>query len=136
MSAPPDALMKLMAGGGGGATQAPNPAAAAPGNAAPAGGPMTTPQPKEGLVQAAMIDVSMAMNMLEKSLPAFGSTSDQGAAVLSALKSLSGTFGKERAKADQFGNAELMQLMAQAPAQKAMGAMPPGQPAIPAGAPA
>lgn len=142
MSVPPD-LMKLIASGGGtGTSPGPNPmAAAAPGNAAPAGGPMTTPQPKEGLSQAAMVNISMTFKLLEQSLQVFGSQSEQGKAVLSALKTLTGAFGEDRSKAESLIPAELMQLVQSIPgmgggnpAQKTMGAMPQTQPAIPQGA--
>lgn len=140
MSVPPE-LMKLMAGGTGGA-----PGAAAPeslqapgGNQAPAGGPMTTPQPKEGLAQAAMVNVSMVLQLLESSLPAFGSATPEGKAILNALKTLTNQFGKARPEADKMIPAELMQLvqgMKGGPAQQAMAGVPATQPAIPPGAPA
>lgn len=143
MSAPPEELVKLMAQGGAGGGGKPQQSAemlnAPGGNQAPGGGPMSTPQPKEGLAQAAMIQVSMALQLLERSLPAFGSATDQGKAVLNALKTLTNTFGKQRAESDKMIPAELLQMvqgMKGGPAAQAMGAMPPGQPAIPQGAPA
>ncbi len=139
MSLPPEALMKLMAGGGGAsAAPGPNPGtAAAPGNEPPGGGPMATPAPKEGEAQQAMVNVSMVFQLLEKSLPAFGSQSDEGKAVLNALKTLNGVFGKERPKADELIPAQLQQLMQQipgagggSPVDKAMGGIPPQQSAM------
>ena len=143
MSAPPDELMKLLAGGGGqNAAPGPNPMSAAAeggGNMPPPGGPMSTPQPKEGVTQAAMVNISMSMQLLEQALPAFGSQSEEGKAILNSLKSLSNKFGKERQNADKLIPAELMQLVQQipgmgggSPAAKAMGGMPASQPAMPA----
>lgn len=140
MSVPPE-LMKLMAGGAGGASGGGSPdALQAPGGTqAPAGGPMSTPQPKEGLAQAAMVNVSMVLQLLESSLPAFGSATPEGKAILNALKTLTNQFGKNRPEADKMIPAELMQLvqgMKGGAAQQSMAAVPPTQPAIPPGAPA
>ena len=139
MSAPPQELMKLIAGGAGqhAAPGADPMSAAAGGNAAPSGGAMTTPQPKEGVTQAAMISVAVALQQLETALPGFGSATPEGKAILGALKTLTAQFGKDREKAAPLMSAELMQLMQSSPAggggnpaAKAMGAMPPGQPAM------
>lgn len=137
MSVPPE-LMKMMAGG-------PKPGAApagAPGaNQPPAGGPMSTPQPKEGLDQAAMINMSIAIKMLEQVQGKFGSLTSKGQAAHKALGILIKEFGQEAQKADSLIPAELQQLMQTVPgagggppAAKAMGAMPPGAPAVPAAA--
>ncbi len=102
---------------------------------------MTTPQPKEGLHQAAMVNVSMVFQLLEQSLGVFGSQSEEGKSILSALKTLTTAFGKDRQKSDSLIPAELMQLIQSIPgagggqpAAKAMGGMPPTQPAVPQGA--
>lgn len=143
MSIPPEALMKLMAGGGGTDSAAgPNPmSAAAPSNEAPGGGPMSTPGPKEGEIQKARVNISMVFQLLEQSLPAFGSQSEEGKSVLQALSTLTKKFGKDRQKADQLIPAELMQLVQSVPgmgggtpAAQAMGGMPATQPAMPVGA--
>lgn len=134
MSVPQDSLIKLLAGGGGtNAAPGANPmSAAAPGNQPPAGGPMATPQPKEGVTQAGLVQVSLALNALEQALPAFGSATEEGKAVLSALKTLSGKFGRQRQESDKLVPAELMQLVQGAgPAAKSLGGLPPTQPAMP-----
>lgn len=137
MAQPPQELMALMAGGGGeAAAPGPNPmAAAAPGNMPPSPGAVTTPQPQEGETQAAMVNVSMVFQLLEQSLPAFGSQSEEGKAILSALKTLTNKFGDNRQKSDQLVPAELMQLLQSIPgagggnpAQKALAGAPPQQP--------
>ena len=139
MSVPPE-MMQLLSGGGG---KFPAPGAgtmdqAAPGNMPPAGGPMSTPQPKEGLTQAAMVNISMVMQLLEQSLGAFGSHTPEGEAVLNALKTLTKKFGASQQKSNQLIPAELMQLMQAipgagggSPAAKTMGAMPSGAPSMP-----
>lgn len=145
MSVPPE-LMKLIAGGGGkgGAPQA-NPAAggqAQPGAAAGAT-PMSTPQPAQGDKRSAMVNVSIAMNLLEQTLPALGSESEEGRTVLTCLQTLSKKFGHQQAKSNELVPAELMQLMSSmpqaggmTPEAKAMGQQPipmPGQ--MPGGMP-
>ena len=129
-----DQLTALMSGGGGGG----NPMAGAGAQPSPGGGPMTTPQPKEGLAQAAMVNVAMSLKLLEQSISAFGSTSDEGKAILKAMTALTKTFGAEKPKSDSLIPAELMQMMQAipgagggSPAAKAMGAQPAGQPALP-----
>lgn len=99
----PQQLMQLMQQGG---QQA---------GGAPVTAPMTSPQQNEGQQQAAMVDISMAMDLLEKSLPLFGSETDQGRSLLSALTGLSKTFGEQRDKGRQLVPAEIMQLMQSLP---------------------
>lgn len=126
--------MKVIAGGagktGGSLEDAPP---AAPGAGAPVGSPMTTPQPNEGMQQAAAIDVSMALDLLERSLPPFGSDSKEGKALFSALDSLSKVFGDRREKAKTLVPAELMQLMSSLP--QAGGATPEMKALMGGGAP-
>lgn len=133
---PDEALMKLMAGGAG-KTGAPGAAPPPPGGptGAPVGAPMTTPQPNEGEQQAAMVDISMAMDLLEKSLSSFGSETPAGQSIHKALGIISKEFGEKREKAKPLVPAELMQLMGSlpqaggsTPEMKAMqgGGMPPG----------
>lgn len=133
MSVTPEALTQLLAGGGGVAAQpGPSPAtAAAPGNEPPAGGPMMAPAPKEGDTAAAMVKISTVFQLLEQALPAFGAQSDQGKAIVDVLKKLSGSFGEQRAGADQLIPAQLMELMQSvvgagggSPAAQAMGGAP------------
>src|SRR5580700_7067561 len=106
----PQDLIKLIAGGGG-QKAAPMPNAAPPGGpppgGAPVGAPMTSPQQNAGVQKAAMVDISMAMDLLEKSLPPFGSESEEGKSLLSALSGLSKTFGEKRDKAKPLVPAEL-----------------------------
>src|SRR5262249_31581152 len=133
MSVPSDQLVELMAGGGGAsAAPGPNPmAAAAGGNQPPAGGPMTTPQPKDGLIQAAMGNITLTFKMLEQALTAFGAQTEEGKAILSALKTLTSKFGEDRSKSDQLIPAELQQLVQSAGGGPVAQAMPPAGGATP-----
>lgn len=105
-------LLKVIAGGAGPKTGAvatpPDPGQGAGG---PSGAPMTTPQPAEGEQMSAMIQISMAMKMIEKSLPAFGAESSEGKAIMDAMKKLSGAFGAQDDKAQELVPAELRMLM-------------------------
>jgi hypothetical protein len=72
---------------------------------------MTTPQPANGEKQSAMVNLSIAMDLMEQSLPALGSESEEGRAVLSVLSTLSRKFGGARNKSKDLIPAELQQLM-------------------------
>jgi hypothetical protein len=103
---------------------------------------MSTPQPAQGEKQSAMVNVSLAMDLLEQTLAAFGSESDEGRAVLACLSGLSKMFGQQKPKAEGLVPAELMQLFQSlpqaggaSPVAKAMGAAggtapTPGSPQI------
>lgn len=146
MSMPSEELMKLVAGGSG--TNGAPPPAAAPGgpatgmpSAAPVSAPMSTPEPKEGDKKNAMINVSLAMDLLEQTLPALGSESEEGQSVVNVLRTLGTKFGHTRSKSQELVPAELMQLMqnlpqagGMSPEMKAMQGMH-GQHPAPGGAP-
>ena len=123
---------KLLSVVGGGAPQG-----------APAGGPastgpvsqgMTTPQPNEGAQAQASVNVTMALDLLEKALPAFGAESEHGAAILKALSTLSKPFGAKRQQSQGLVAPELRAMMEQlgmkSPEQQALagGGGQPGQP--------
>jgi hypothetical protein len=141
--------MQLIAGGAGkgGGMPAP-PAGGQPGGGPAGAAPMSTPQPAQGDKQSAMVNVSLAMDLLEQTLPSLGSESEEGRTVLNALSSLSKKFGHSRPKSQELVPAELMQLMQSLPQaggmsteQKAMGqqpiqmpgGMPGGMPGAPGG---
>ena len=144
MSVPPE-LMKVIAGGAGKSGGAAPPAQGTP-PGTPNGAPMTTPQPAEGEQQAAMIGVSLAMDLLEKALPPFGAESKEGQALMAAMSGLTKQLGEKRDSAKPLIPAELKVLMQQAgmksPEMQAMGAggapgagAPPGGGMPPGGAP-
>lgn len=87
MSVPPEMMAQLRQG------QA-SPSGAPPGVEKP--GPsseMPQPQEKEGIKEAARVNIHIAMNMLEQALPAFGSETKEGKNVLKALNGLAKDFG-------------------------------------------
>ena len=91
-----------------------------------------------GTREAALINVGMAMDLIEQSLPAIGSESEEGQKLVGALRSLSGVLGGRRQKVGELQNAEILQLLQQLP--QAGGATPEmkamaGMPAVPGMAP-
>lgn len=99
---------------------------------------MSTPEPKMGTREGAMINLSMAMDLIEQALPAFGSESPEGVKALGVLRALSGMMGGRKQKAQELGSAEIMQMLQSLP--QAGGATPEGKamaaaPAIPGMAP-
>lgn len=148
MSVPSDKLMEMIRGQRG----APSPAAGPmPGSelgmdsgsmsdagTPPMSAPMSTPEPKMGNKEGAMINLSMAMDLIEQALPAFGSESPEGMKALQVLRSLSSMLGGKKEKTKELQNAEIMQMLQNLP--QAGGATPEGKamaeaPAIPGMAP-
>ena len=91
MGMPQDQLMSLIQSQRDSATPGglpPTPEAAGPGDAGapPMSAPMSTPEPKMGNREAAMINVSMALDLLEQSLPALGSETPEGKSILQVLR--------------------------------------------------
>lgn len=147
-------IMALMQGAGaGGAT----PGGIAVGEAPPGGpppmpSPMSTPEPQAGVREAALVNISMALDLIEQALPALGSESMEGKKALSALANLTSVLGPKKQRAGELQNAEILQLLQNLPqagggtpgsrsiasAPPNLGLMnPPGAPpAPPAGAPA
>jgi hypothetical protein len=87
---------------------------------------MSSPQENSGEKQGAMLQVQQAMDLLEQSLPAFGSESDEGKVILGALSAIGKKFGgAERARSKELMPAELMNLLSSLP-QGPGGMKPPG----------
>jgi hypothetical protein len=144
MSVPSEKLMEMIKGQRGAPSAAPAPAA--PDDSAqsdvetpPMSAPMSTPEPKMGSREGAMINISMAMDLIEQALPALGSESPEGAKALAVLRQMSGILGGKKEKTKELQNAEIMQMLQNLP--QAGGATPEGKamaaaPAIPGMAPA
>jgi hypothetical protein len=136
MSVPSDQLMQLVNGGMKGSPPAPVSApgleAAQPQGSAPVSAPMSTPEPKQGEKQNAMINISLAQDLLEQTLPAIGSETEEGAVILDVLSKLSKKFGAAARKSKELVPAELMQMMQNLPQ---MGGMSPEMKALQAGGP-
>lgn len=98
----------------------------------PTSTPMSTPQPNEGLKQAARVQVQIARRQLEQALPALGSDTDEGKAVLETLSKLARVFGKTEDKDRELIPAEIASLVSGAGMDKAPApgaAQPQGAPA-------
>ena len=135
-SIPPE-LMALLKGGQSSGGPAPVPGQPPGGQPPPVSSPMSTPQENAGEKENAMVQVQMAMDLLEQSLPAFGSESEEGATVLQVLSGLNKKFGSKREKGRELIPSEIMNLISTLP-QGPMGAkpgagggMPPGMPKPP-----
>ena len=81
--------------------------------APPAGSPNLTDQPAKGETEQAKANVQMAINILEQSLAPLGSGSEESAAVLKALTTLSKLFAGK--KSADLVPAELTQLLSGQP---------------------
>ena len=88
----------------------------------PMASPMSTPEPKMGSKAAANINIQMAMDLLEQSLPALGSESEEGQQIMKSLASLHKMFGKREAKNRELMPAEILQMIQTLP--QAGGASP------------
>ena len=144
MSVPSEKLMEMIKGQRGAPSAAPAPAAPdisaqSDAETPPMASPMSTPEPKMGSREGAMINISMAMDLIEQALPALGSESPEGAKALAVLRQMSGILGGKKEKTKELQNAEIMQMLQNLP--QAGGATPEGKamaaaPAIPGMAPA
>ena len=145
MSVPPDRLMELMKQGS--QSQGQKPAEPAPpqsiseAETPPMSSPMSTPEPKMGSKEGAMINIGMALDLIEQSLPALGSDSEEGEKAMSAIRALSGMLGPRKNKTNELQQSEILQMLqtlpqagGMSPETKAMSQAPiPGMP--PSGAP-
>ena len=117
MGVPSDELMKMIQSQKDGATPGGLPASDQNGaqmsdsSAPPMASPMSTPEPKMGNREAAMINISMAMDLLEQSLPALGSESPEGQKVLGAIRGMTSIIGAKKAKTNELQPAEIMQML-------------------------
>lgn len=92
----------------------------------PASSPMSTPQPNEGEKQGAMAQVQMATKILEQTLAAFGSGSEEGKAVLDALTKLNKAFGESSDKGRDLIPSEIMNMVGSMPQGAQASMAPPG----------
>ena len=117
MGVPSDQLMQMIKSQKDGATPSGMPPAPtgvtgmSDTSAPPMGSPMSTPEPKMGNREAGLINISMAMDLLEQVLPAFGSESPEGQKVLGAIRTLTGLIGAKKAKTNELQPAEIMQML-------------------------
>ena len=136
MSVPSDQLMQLVNGGMKGPPQAAPMQGApqgTPGANAPVSAPMSTPDAKQGDKQKAMVSISLAGDLLEQTLPALGSETEEGGVIIDILSKLNKKFGTEARKAHDLVPAELMHMMQNLP--QAGGASPEMKALMGGGAP-
>lgn len=135
-------MMDMMRGQQGGAAGMPPPGpdtqAMSDSSTAPMSSPMSTPEPKMGSREGAMINLSMAMDLIEQSLPALGSESVEGQKALAALRTLTAVLGPKKDKTGDLQRSEILQLLQTLP--QAGGATPESKalaqaPAVPGMAP-
>jgi hypothetical protein len=132
MSVPADKLMELMRGQRSAGTSMPKVEVEMESKddmsseeTPPMGAPMSTPEPKMGSREGAMLNVGMVIDMLEQSLPAFGATSEEGRVVMDVISKLNKMIGGRKATTNELQQAEIMQLMQTLP--QAGGATPEGR---------
>jgi hypothetical protein len=100
----------------------------------PMSAPMSTPEPKMGNKEGAMVNLSMAMDLLKQSLPAVGSDTEEGKKILAAIRTITGVLGNKQDQASALQPSEILQMLQTLP--QAGGATPEGKamaqaPAIP-----
>lgn len=91
----------------------------------PMGSPMSTPEPKLGNKEGALVNIGIVIDMLEQSIPAFGANSEEGQVVMDTISKLNKMLGGRKAKTNELQQAEIMQLMQTLP--QAGGATPEGR---------
>lgn len=146
MAVPPDRMMELIRNQQGGGAAAPATPPPPPGaEMTPAGGmsdqttppmgaPMSTPEPKMGNKEGAMVNISMAMDLIEQALPSLGSESEEGQKALAAIRSLTTLLGPKKQKTRELQQSEILQMLQNLP--QAGGGTPEGRamsqaPAVP-----
>ena len=100
----------------------------------PMSAPMSTPEPKMGNKEGALVNISMAMDLIEQALPSLGSESEEGQKALAAIRSLTGVLGQKKQKTGELQQSEIIQMLQNLP--QAGGATPEGRamsqaPAVP-----
>ena len=79
----------------------------------PSAAPMSTPQEPEGQKQGGMVQIAMALELMQQALPQIGSHTPEGQSILKALTQLSKHFGKPDSK--ELIPAEVAQLVGNTP---------------------
>jgi len=108
-------MMALLQGAGGATPGGVSVGEAPVGSPPPMPSPMSTPEPKAGVKEAALVNVSMALDLIEQALPAIGSESPEGRKLISALTTLTSVLGPKKQRAGELQNAEILQLLQNLP---------------------
>lgn len=111
----------------------------------PMGSPMSTPEPKQGNIEAAKVKLGTALDVIEQALPDIGSETPEGQKLQQCIRALSSILGPQKGKTGELQNADILNLMQSlpqgvGPQAGAQGGAPPGPgagapPAAPPGAP-
>jgi hypothetical protein len=132
MSVPTDKLMELMRGQRSAGASAPKVEVEVEekeemsgDDTPPMGAPMSTPEPKLGNKEGALVNIGIVIDMLEQSIPAFGADSEEGKVVMDAISKLNKMLGGRKSSVNELQQAEIMQLMQTLP--QAGGATPEGR---------
>ena len=88
----------------------------------PMASPMSTPEPTMGSREGALVNLGMALDLLEQSLPALGSESEEGASVVNAIRVLNRVLGSKKGKTNELQQSEILQMLQTLP--QAGGASP------------
>lgn len=83
--------------------------------AGPIASPMSTPEPKMGTKEGALVNLSMALDLIEQAIPSLGSESPEGQKAMLAMKAISGLLGPRKPKTNELQPAEIMQLLGSLP---------------------
>lgn len=94
-------------------------------SASPMAAPMSTPEPKMGSKEGAMVNLGLAMDLIKRALPAIGADSEEGKKVLSAIKTLADITGKSSDGMEELKKSEILQMLQTLP--QAGGATPEGK---------
>jgi hypothetical protein len=94
-------------------------------SASPMAAPMSTPEPKMGSKEGAMVNLGLAMDLIKRALPAIGVDSEEGKKVISAIKVLSDLTGKSSDGMEELKKSEILQMLQTLP--QAGGATPEGK---------
>lgn len=138
MSVPQDKLMEMMKQGQGSAGGIPAPGEAgsmamSESGTPPMASPMSSPEPTMGSREGAMINLSMALDLIEQAMPALGPEADK---LMPAVQGLNRMIGPRKGKTNELQQSEILQMMQSlpqaggaSPEMKAMSQMPtPGMP--------
>lgn len=110
--------------------------------APPMAAPMSTPEPKLGSREGALINLGMALDLIEQSLPALGAESEEGQKAMTALRSLNGVLGPRKGNVNELQQSEILQMLQALPQAGGMSpegrsiqqapipGMPPGMPTM------
>ena len=70
---------------------------------APMASPMTTPEPQEGNMEQARLNVMMALDMLQNALTEFGTESEEGMVLSKIVSDIASEFGERESSTRERG---------------------------------